>query len=133
MNNIELQAIYDAYKLHPEFIGLSIEDVNQKGAMDNTLLHIVARKGILSHIKTLINSGADINVRGDLDNTPLHEAALCGQAEAAELLLSFGAKIDLKNELNQTALDVATLGEKIDVCDVLKRTTTTTANKATAA
>ncbi|MGK8196095.1 ankyrin repeat domain-containing protein [Burkholderia cepacia] len=121
MTKKTLQEVFDAYKLHPEFLGLSIEDVNQRGALDSTLLHIASRTGNLEHINVLVDAGADINIRGDLDSTPLHEAALCGQAQAVELLLSLGADTTLKNEFQQTPLDVAILGEKGAVCEVLRK------------
>ena len=121
MMKTTLQEVFEAYKLHPEFLGLNIEDVNQRGALDSTLLHIASRTGNLDHVKVLVDAGADVNVRGDLDNTPLHEAALCGQASAVDLLLSLGANVALKNEFEQTALDVATLGEKDAVCEMLRK------------
>jgi ankyrin repeat protein len=120
-HKISLQNIFDAYEFHPEFLGVSIEEVNQRGAFDSTLLHIASRTGNLDYIKTLIDAGADINAQGDLDNTPLHDAALCGQAQATELLLSLGANSTLKNEFGQTALDIAILGKKKMVCEMLRQ------------
>ena len=121
MTKLSLQAIFDTYRLHPEFLGTNIEDVNQRGGFDSTLLHIASRTGNLEHVKALVEAGADINSRGDLANTPLHDAALCGQAHAVALLLSLGADYKLKNEFEQTALDVAQLGNKTEVCKVLNK------------
>lgn len=121
MTKQRLQEVFDAYKLHPEFLGLSLEDVNQRGALDSTLLHIASRTGNVSHIKALIDAGADINAKGDLDNTPLHEAALCGQAQAAEVLLSLGADPTCLNEFQQTAYEVATLGKKGAVAELIRK------------
>ncbi|MDR0234049.1 MAG: ankyrin repeat domain-containing protein [Zoogloeaceae bacterium] len=120
-NKIALQRIFDAYKLHPEFLGIDIEEVEQRGALDSVLLHIASRMGKLDHIRTLVDAGADINARGYLDNTPLHDAALCGQAQAVGLLLLLGANASLKNEFGQTALDVAVLGKKEAVCETLRK------------
>jgi ankyrin repeat protein len=119
MSKEALEMIFAAYKRHPEFLGTSITDVNQRGAFDSTLLHIAARTGNVEHVKALIELGADVNIRGDLENTPLHDAALCGQADVAVLLLSLGADPKLKNEFDQTALDVAQLGNKVEVSKVL--------------
>lgn len=123
MNKMELRKIFDAYKLHPEFLGIDIEEVDQRGALDSVLLHIASRMGKLDHIKALIDAGVDINARGDLDNTPLHDAALCGQAQAVALLLSLGADASLRNEFEQTALDVAVLGKKEVVCKAFRKNT----------
>jgi ankyrin repeat protein len=122
--NESVRKVFEAYKLHPEFLGLSFDDLNQRGALDSTLLHIASRTGHLEHVKVLLEAGADVNAKGDLDNTPLHDAALCGQAKAVELLLSLGANPALKNEFGQTALDVAVLGKKDGVCEVLRSRST---------
>lgn len=114
-----LEDVLAAYKLHPEFLGLHIESVDQRGALDGTLLHVAARMGRLDHIQTLVACGANVNAIGDMGNTPLHDAALCGQAGAAELLLSLGAKTTIRNEFDQTPLDVAAAGGKQEVCNVL--------------
>lgn len=112
--------VFEAYRLHPEFLGLSFDDLNQQGGLDSTLLHIAARTGHLEHVKVLAEAGADLDARGDLENTPLHDAALCGQAQAVELLLALGANAELKNEFGQTALDIAVLGKKDAVSGVLR-------------
>ena len=113
--------VFEAYKLHPEFFGLSFDDLNQRGALDSTLTHVAARAGHLEHVKTLAEADADINAKGDLDDTPLHDAELCGQAGAVQLLRALGANTELKNEFRQTALDVAVLGKKGSVCEVLRK------------
>ncbi|NLA19046.1 hypothetical protein GPU89_21075 [Burkholderia cepacia] len=111
-----LQEVFDAYKRHPEFLGLNIEDVKQRGALDSTLLHIASRTGNLEYINVVVNAGADIKIRGDFDSMPLHEAA-----QAVELLLSIGAHTTLKNEFQQIPLDVAILSEKRAVCELLRQ------------
>ncbi|MCL2658307.1 MAG: ankyrin repeat domain-containing protein [Betaproteobacteria bacterium] len=121
ITNESLREVFAAYKLHPEFLGINIQDVNQRGALDGTLLHIAARTGNCRHIQILVGAGADLNVKGDLDNTPLHDAALCGQATAVDLLLSLGADTMRRNEFGQTALDIAIVGGKTAVCEVLRK------------
>lgn len=115
-----LDSVIDRYKNHPEFIGIDIADPNQAGAVDDTLLHIAARKGDLEAIDVLIASGAQINIRGDLGNTPLHQAAMRGQVESVKKLLSLGADLSVKNEYDQTALDVAMIGGHQSVVEILK-------------
>lgn len=58
------------YKDHPEFLGVELIDVNQRGAVDDTLLHIAARMGEVEDVEILIANGADVNIVGDLGNTP---------------------------------------------------------------
>lgn len=115
MTRPTLHAVFDAYKFHPEFLGIKIAGVNQRGALDSTLLHVAARKGILDHIRVLVEEGADINIKGDLYNTPLHDAALCGQNAAVELLILLGADAGLQNKFGQTALDIAKMGNHSEV------------------
>ncbi len=39
----ELLCILKKYETHPDFLGDTIEDINQVGGMDDTVLHIAAR------------------------------------------------------------------------------------------
>lgn len=117
----KLQHIVRKYAMHPEFIGIEIEDVNQPGAVDDTLLHIAARTGQLEEIKLLLSCGADINRIGDLGNTPLHQAALTGQLAAVQVLLKAGANPRIRNEFEETAADVAQQGGHEDVFQLLRK------------
>ncbi|MGN6086115.1 ankyrin repeat domain-containing protein [Trinickia sp.] len=108
----QLKSVFEKYKGHPEFLGLEISDPNQRGAVDDTLLHLAARVGAVDDMKILVDAGADVNAAGDLGNTPLHQAAMMGQVDAAKFLLKIGAKRTTRNEFEQTPLDVARLGEQ---------------------
>jgi len=121
MNSPTLADVFHAYRHHPEFLGITIEDVNQRGAMDSTLLHIASRTARLEHMRVLMGAGALVNALGDLGNTPLHEAAMAGKADAVELLLSSGADPRVKNEFDQSALEVARLGGHSQVVEVLQK------------
>jgi uncharacterized protein len=120
MNRDKFDAIRKKYAGHPEFIGLEIEHVNQPGAVDDTLLHLVARTGQLDEVADLIECGANPNQAGDLGNTPLHQAAMMGRAGAVQLLLRAGANVSIKNEFGQTAADVARIGKRDEVVELLK-------------
>ena len=120
MKNEKFAAIVRKYGSHPEFLGIEIGEPNQKGAVDDTLLHLAARTGAIEDIDVLVSCGANINAIGDLGNTPLHQAALCGQLDSAKTLVRLGAQLAIKNEFGQTAVDVATLGEHHAVADFLK-------------
>ncbi|HET7832320.1 MAG TPA: ankyrin repeat domain-containing protein [Gallionella sp.] len=121
MKKQTLKDVLKKYSSHPEFLGLDLVDPNQRGAVDDTPLHIASRKGELEDIQVLLDSGADINISGDLGNTPLHQAAMCGKVEVVKKLLSCGANSDLKNEFGQTPLKVAELGKHNKVVELLAK------------
>lgn len=116
----QLKSVFEKYKTHPEFLGLELTDPNQRGAVDDTLLHLAARKGAVDDMKVLIESGADVNIVGDLGNTPLHQAAMMKQVESVKFLLKCGAKKQLKNEFDQTPLDVAEISKNAEIIRLLK-------------
>lgn len=118
-----LDDVLKKYKTHPEFLGMDLVDPNQRGAVDDTPLHIAARKGELEDVVVLLNSGAEIDIAGDLGNTALHQAAMSGKVEVIKTLLMNGADPLIKNEFGQTALNVAELGKHAMVVDVLKQAT----------
>ncbi|WP_092002007.1 ankyrin repeat domain-containing protein [Paraburkholderia lycopersici] len=117
----QLASLIEKYRGHPEFLGVEITDPNQRGAVDDTLLHLAARTGAIADIQLLVSAGADINIIGDLGNTPLHQAAMMGQVEAVKLLLKLKARTDLRNEFDQTPMDVAELSGREEVIRLFKR------------
>lgn len=121
MKNKALQEIFQKYSSHPEFLGIEILDVNQPGAVDDTLLHIAARTGQLDEMKVLIAHGSCVNCIGDLGNTPLHQAAMGGKTDAVKLLLKSGANPQIKNEFDQTAAEVAQIGRHDDLARLLSK------------
>ncbi len=108
----KLLDVFYRYSRYPDFLGERIVDVNQKGMIDDAILHIAARKDQIGDIKILLEAGADVNIRGDLAYTPLHYACMCGNLSAVKLLLKFHADPLMVNEFNQTAFDVALLANK---------------------
>jgi ankyrin repeat protein len=116
----KLRAVLAKYRGHPEFLGIEILDVSQRGGVDDTLLHIAARTGAVDDMEVLVACGAHVNATGDLGNTPLHQAAMRAQVESVKKLLQLGADLDRKNEFGETALDVANLGEHHEVALILK-------------
>lgn len=117
----ELKNVFKKYKDHPDFLGVQIVDPNQRGAVDDTVLHIAIRKGALNDIKILVSHGADINLAGDLGYTPLHMAALTNQVSSVQLLLSLGANPTILNEFSQTLLQVAQSVKHDKVIEVLSK------------
>ena len=116
-----LAAVNAKYRLHPEFLGLDLVDPNQPGAVDDTLLHLAARKGAVEDIEILAAAGAEINAIGDLGNAPLHQAAMRGQVASIKKLLDLGANRDVANEFGQTALTVAELAGRDEIVRILGR------------
>jgi uncharacterized protein len=122
--NEKLAAIIDKYRSHPEFLGIDVNDVNQPGAVDDTLLHLAARTGAIEDIETLVAFGANVDAVGDLGNTPLHQAAMTGQIASVKALLRLGARASGKNEFGQTAAEVAELGGHREIARILALTET---------
>lgn len=111
----QLDEVLTKYRDHPDFLGLDLKTANQRGATDDTPLHIAARKGELVDISVLCAHGGDVNLPGDLGNTPLHYAAMSGQLDAATLLLRLGADPALLNEFSQTPVQVAEIASHMDI------------------
>jgi uncharacterized protein len=118
-----LEEVLSNYRNHPEFLGIELTRADQRGAVDDTPLHIAARRGALEDIMVLVAHGAGVNLPGDLGNTPLHQAAMTGQTSAVLKLLELGADPALRNEFSETALRVAQLGGHAKVIDALSRWT----------
>lgn len=117
---LKIKNLIDRYKEHAEFLGMDILDVNQPGSVDDTMLHIAARKGNIEDIYILISVGANINAIGDLGNTPLHQAAMRGTFDSVKVLLEMNANPLIKNEFGQTAADVARIGKYFGIYELIK-------------
>lgn len=120
---LKINNLIDRYKEHAEFLGIVLLDVNQPGSVDDTMLHVAARKGHIEDIYNLISIGANINAIGDLGNTPLHQAAMRGTVDSVKVLLELNANPLIKNEFGQTAEDIARPGEYWDICELIKKHT----------
>jgi ankyrin repeat protein len=116
-----LAAVNAKYRLHPEFLGLDLVDPNQPGAVDDTLLHLAARKGAVEDIEILAAAGAEINAIDDLGNAPLHQAAMRGQVASIKKLLDLGDNRDVANKFGQTALTVAELAGRDEMVGISRR------------
>lgn len=108
----KLSELIKKYSNHPDFLGSDILDVNQKGAIDDTMLHISSRRNLTDEILILLASGANIDIQGDLGYTPLQYACMQGNTEAVKILLEYSANTKIKNEFGQTAIDIARLSKK---------------------
>ena len=66
----ELTNILKKYETHPDFLGDAIEDINQVGGMDDTVLHIAARNNSLNDALVFLQNGALVDLKGDLGYPP---------------------------------------------------------------
>lgn len=60
---------------------------------ERTEVHKAAYQGQVSHLQSLIQSGASVNIVAVDSITPLHEAAIRGQVQCVRLLLDAGAQV----------------------------------------
>lgn len=106
-----LRSVLDKYRYHPQFLGIELESVNQRGALDDTPLHIACNTHVegapVDDVQELIEHGADVNAQGDLGYTPLHLAITYGSPKLVEILLNAGARTDIADEDGQTVADAA--------------------------
>ncbi|WP_156429691.1 hypothetical protein [Burkholderia sp. FL-7-2-10-S1-D7] len=74
----QLKPILKKYATHSEFLGLNPTDPNQKGALDDTVLHLATRKGAVDDMEALC-SGL-MNPDTDLGENGRHEEVSDEQA-----------------------------------------------------
>uniref|UniRef100_A0A2K6FCW1 Ankyrin repeat domain 31 n=1 Tax=Propithecus coquereli TaxID=379532 RepID=A0A2K6FCW1_PROCO len=77
--------------------GMKTAGINKRNARGESRLHVAARRGNLSVVKALIESGADVNLKDNAGWTPLHEAAHEGSADIIVELLKAGANVNSEN------------------------------------
>jgi len=96
-------------------------DVNAKGEMGWSALHLAAMEGHKDIAKLLIEKGADVSAKSKSGSgsTPLHVAAYKGYRDVAELLIAGGADVNAKDERDFLALHLAAgFGHK-DIVELL--------------
>ena len=121
ITNSKLARIVQKYATHPEFLGIDILDINQPGAVDDTILHLAIVEGSIEEVNTLLRCGADVNAVGDLGNTPLHIAALMNELICAEILLEHGANLKMSNEFAETAMDIAKIMDCTGIVSLFRK------------
>ena len=84
-------------------------DVNVKGDLGQSFLHIACQKGYVDFIKTaIVKHKADVNVQDLRGNTLLIAAALEGRKEVVSFLLNndFGCDVNVKGHLDKSFLHI---------------------------
>jgi ankyrin repeat domain-containing protein 50 len=85
------------------------EQVNARGGLEVTPLHVAASAGHSDILSLLIEHGADMSGRGNFGCTPLIRASWNGRLEAGQLLLNRGADTDDQDDDKRTALMYAAI------------------------
>ena len=73
-------------------------------AVQQTALHLAAKAGCISTVRTLLEERADPNARTHHDETALMEAADNGHDKVVELLIKFEADVNARTHSGKTAL-----------------------------
>ncbi|XP_019064739.1 ankyrin repeat domain-containing protein 31 isoform X1 [Fukomys damarensis] len=71
--------------------------INKRNARGESRLHSAARRGDLSLVQILIESGADVNLKDNAGWTPLHEASNEGFSDIIIELLKAGANVNCES------------------------------------
>ncbi|MFG0333681.1 MAG: ankyrin repeat domain-containing protein [Maioricimonas sp. JB049] len=83
---------------------------------DQTPLHRVAKSGIATLTRVLLDAGANPDIRQKYDETPLHVART---ADVARLLIDAGADLESREHNGNTPIHTAVAGHRHDVVEVL--------------
>jgi ankyrin repeat protein len=103
----------------PEFYGVDLKDVNQRGIYGNTPLSIAVVRGSLGQVRVLLNAGADVNAILEDGRTALHEAVGQNHSMVAQLLLDHGALTTVRDRFGRTPIELAELLGHSDAREIL--------------
>ncbi|XP_026354561.1 ankyrin repeat domain-containing protein 31 [Ursus arctos] len=87
----------EASVLLGKFTEVKTAGINKRNARGESRLHLAARRGNLSLVKALIDSGADVNLKDNAGWTPLHEASSEGSDDILVELLKAGTNVNCEN------------------------------------
>lgn len=101
-------------------------DLEARGMLDYTSLHLAARKRNVGAADALLAAGADVTARSVLGGTPLHTAATIGSPDVAKALLRAGADVlardvDGLTPLHQAAQRIQGLPAGADEAELARR------------
>jgi ankyrin repeat protein len=116
--SLSLTNVLDIHSLK-QFIGSNGSfDINKKyGVWNQTLLHVLVRRGLLDCVEYLVDNYVDIDINAldKYNDTPLHDAAFLGKFRIVKYLLGKGADKDLLNYDGFTACDKVKIGQPHDM------------------
>ncbi|KAM4875926.1 ankyrin repeat domain-containing protein 31 [Thomomys bottae] len=93
--------------------------INRRYVKGKSQLHLAARRGNLSHVKALIESGLDVNLKDNEGWTPLHEASNKGYTDIVTELLKAGANVNCENVNGILPLHDAVAGNHLKAAEIL--------------
>ncbi|KAK2497434.1 hypothetical protein MC885_007075 [Smutsia gigantea] len=99
--------------------GMKTAGINKRNARGKSQLHLSARKGNLSLVKALIESGANVNLKDNAGWTPLHEASSEGSNDIIVELLKAGANVNCKNLDGILPLHDAVVNNHLKAAEIL--------------
>ncbi|WP_338405958.1 ankyrin repeat domain-containing protein [Wolbachia endosymbiont (group A) of Longitarsus flavicornis] len=94
-------------------------DINARGKLDRTLLHLASEAGEFDKVKLLLDRGANIEIQDKFGYTPIFLATQSGKWSVVELLLDRGANIDAQDKEGKTLLHFAASGNNLDMVQFL--------------
>uniref|UniRef100_A0A8C6QRH8 RAMA domain-containing protein n=1 Tax=Nannospalax galili TaxID=1026970 RepID=A0A8C6QRH8_NANGA len=112
------------FKKSKKFLKAACSQVNtarihKRNAKGESQLHLASRRGNLSLVKSLIESGADVNLKDNAGWTPLHEASNKGFSDIILELLKSGAKVNSENVDGILPLHDAAVGNHLKAAEIL--------------
>ncbi|KAM5331386.1 ankyrin repeat domain-containing protein 31 [Glossophaga mutica] len=93
--------------------------INKRNARGESRLHLAARRGNLSLVKVLIESGADVNLKDNAGCTPLHKASHEGSDDIIVELLKAGANVTCENLDGILPLHAAVANNHLKTSEIL--------------
>ncbi len=94
-------------------------DINARGELDRTLLHLASEAGEFDKVKLLLDRGANIEVQDKFGYTPIFLATQSGKWSIVRLLLDKGANIDAQDKEGKTLLYFANQKDNLDMVQFL--------------
>jgi ankyrin repeat protein len=92
---------------------------NFKDSKNRTILHIIAKRGVVSLAKLIIEKGFSVNAIDEDGEAPIHYSAYNDNKEMTEFLLSRGAHVDHKSKNGMTPLQIAAAYSHTEVVKTL--------------
>jgi uncharacterized protein len=114
----QLMALLAEYSMLPEFEGIGLTSVQDRGRWNSMPLHIAIHRKRSNEVKILLDGGADPNAPGEYGERPLHVAVRRGLFEIIEMLMRAGARCDLQDK---DGLDVWNQAEATGVTQRLQQ------------